>query len=657
MRKCGYHIRSILVLAFCLHSPLHSQGYHGCPLHGDMEMDYENPLYGQWLSAYDIHYYDLFLEVSNQSTYLEGDVVLMATALRALDTVVLELQDAMEITGVAYSPGPEEQLFTWILGFEHTGDAIYIPLGITLQEGESFFIRVTYGGTAGRGGGFFTGVTNATDADYGFDVTYTLSEPMNARDWFPVKQVLEDKIDSVRMNLKCNENLMAASNGLLKQMEPSDDQTHIFRWETHYPMAYYLLSFTVADYRDFSFQAGLSSPGDSVLVQNYLYDSDRLFEEWEEDIRATAFMITAFSRLLVDYPFADEKYGHAMAPMGGGMEHQTMSTMQDFSFYLVAHELAHQWFGDYITCGNWQDIWINEGFASYFEYIAAQQLLGQNEADSWMENAMSIALSETVGSVYVPEEEVESTFRLFDFGLSYKKGAILLHMIRFHLDNDSLFFKVLRTYLEERGNGLATGDQFMEVLERVSGTDFSCFFEQWYYGEGFPRFNIQWIQKGDSLFIRSEQTTTAPSATPFFRTPFDLELVYVDGSTSRVRLMQEEPEQTYAVPAEKLASQVRFDPEGWLLKTSTVIKQVPADRLFTFGPNPVTGDLVIEFTNMAEIEQVTITNMNGQEVLNRKNVANPLTVNLSWLSDGPYLLMLSGINGTYLERIVKVTAE
>ena len=83
------------------------------------------------------------------------------------------------------------------------------------------------------------------------------------------------------------------------------------------------------------------------------------------------------------------------------MEHQTMTTIQNFSFYLVAHELAHQWFGDHITCGNWQDIWINEGFASYFEYVAAQELLGQEAADSWMAGAMSVAFGETEGSVWV----------------------------------------------------------------------------------------------------------------------------------------------------------------------------------------------------------------------------------------------------------------
>ena len=384
-----------------------AQSYHGCPVHNHALEDYQNPLYEEWLSAYDVKSYDLSLSVSNTSTMIEGHADITLEAVRRLDTLVLELQDALEVTGIRFTdqPGSGDFRLQHSLGFEHVDGALYILLDRTRNPGELLQVRISYGGEAGQNRGFFAGITTDTDVDYGFDVTYTLSEPHNASDWFPVKQVLGDKIDSVTFRIRCDRDLLAGSNGVLTTIE-EEGQKHVLTWKTTYPMAYYLLSFAVADYRDFSFNAPLSNPGDSVLVQNFIYDLDRVYDDWKEQIIETGSMITTYSRLLSDYPFAAEKYGHCMAPLGGGMEHQTMTTLYNFHFFLVAHELAHQWFGDYVTCGNWQDIWINEGFASYMEYVSAQEILGQEAADNWMNTAMSVAIQETTGSVYVPEERV-----------------------------------------------------------------------------------------------------------------------------------------------------------------------------------------------------------------------------------------------------------
>jgi len=346
-----------------------------------------------------------------------------------------------------------------------------------------------------------------------------------------------------------------------------------------------------------------------------------------------------------------------MAPLGGGMEHQTMTTLYNFQFFLVAHELAHQWFGDYVTCGNWQDIWINEGFASYMEYVCAQEILGQEAADNWMNTAMSVAIQETTGSVYVPEERVEDTWRLFDHALSYKKGAILLHMIRFILDDDDLFFQVLRSYLSKYGNGLATAEDFRSVLEEESGMDFTCFFKQWYYGEGFPRFKLYWEQDRDSLRILSEQTTSAPSITPLFQLPFEVELIMREGINRVVRLNQEKNVQEYAIPVEGVVEGISFDPGNWLLQISTVIRQQPEQKAYRIGPNPVTGKLYIQLPNAGGIEQIRVTSFSGQEVLALSDAGNPATLDLSCLAAGPYLLEISSGTGTFKERIVKVSEK
>jgi len=625
-----------------------AQVYHSCPAHPEGE--YENPLYEQWLSAFDVKYYHLSLEVSNTDTHIGGVAEVRVEATRDMDTLVLELQDGLEVTAVIILPAGSP------LEYQHNNEAIYIELDRSYHTGEACSVEISYEGLAGNDRGFFAGINSRRDSNYGFDVTYTLSEPHNARDWFPVKQVLEDKIDSFTFTLICDKDLLAGSNGILRDVEENGSE-HSLTWETHYPTAYYLISFAVAEYMDYSFYAPLSDEGDSVLVQNYLYNTEEVMSDWKDQIDETGAMINLFSLLFGDYPFAEEKYGHAMAPMGGGMEHQTMTTIHSFNFFLVAHELAHQWFGDYITCGNWQDIWINEGFASYMEYVAAEYLKDQEAADDWMDDAMSIALGAPEGSVFVPEEEVEDDYRLFSYSLSYKKGAILLHMIRFILDDDELFFDVLSTYLRTFQNGLATGADFQSILEEVSGTDFSCFFDQWYYGEGYPIFKLFWEQDGDSLVLRSEQTGTAPNVTPLFQGPFELEIFLSNGQSQYVRLDQQSTEDDFTVPVEGMVERIVFDPDNHLLRTATVIQKVPADEPYWYGPNPVTSKLTIEFPNLAIIDAVRITNYAGQEIYRQTDAISPLTLDLSYLADGAYLLELTRASDIYQERIVKITAK
>ncbi len=623
------------------------QGSNLCPrqLHG--VNDYENPLNALWLSAYDVKGYDLALTVSNKNTFIEGSALILVEATRHMDTLVLELQDDLNVSGVI--SGSTQ------LGFEHMNGAIYILLERSYEEGELIQVGISYSGDAGQDRGFFAGISSRADYNYGFDVTYTLSEPMNASDWFPVKQVLEDKIDSVTFRITCDTELMAGSNGILVDVS-EDKRSHTFTWKTRYPIAYYLISFAVADYRDYSFYASLGE-SDSVLVQNFIYDSDEVYADFEEEIRMTAPLISSFSDLLVSYPFSREKYGHCLAPMGGGMEHQTMTTISDFDFFLVAHELAHQWFGDHVTCGNWQDIWVNEGFASYMEFIAAQELLGQGEADEWMNNAMSIALRETSGSVFVPEEDVEDEYRLFDYGLTYKKGAILLHMIRFILDDDPLFFQVLQSYLEQFGSGLALGSDFQAILEAESQQDFAAFFQQWYYGEGFPRFMVYWQQMGDTLRVRSEQSTSAPQVTPLFQVPFELEVLIAGGDRRKIRLLQNQNLEEFSVRVEGRVEDLIFDPDNHILETSGVIQELPVENAYRYGPNPVSDELFIQFPNAGPFDKVRITNMAAQEMLILTDLENPATMNLSSLADGSYLLEFSNSRGTFKERIVKVSAN
>lgn len=637
-----------LVLTICIAAlTLSSFAQQFCSHAGHLESVYENPLFNRWLSKYDMKFYHLDLEVSNENTVVDGHATLLAEALAPMDTLVLQFNPQLQITDIEVDSSLHPD-------YERFSDVLYIP--VDKQAGEKVTVKVVYNGDAGTAGGFFSGISTRFDSPNQQWVTYTLSEPLNAKDWFPVKQVLRDKIDSVWMDFTCDKELMVGSNGILEAVEEVDANRHTFKWKSRYPIAYYLLSLSVADYRDYSFNAPLSDGSGTVLVQNFIYDSDSYLSAAKDDIDATGDMIQLFSNLVIDYPFAEEKYGHALAPMGGGMEHQTMTTLQNFGFTLVAHELAHQWFGDNVTCGTWQDIWINEGFASYFEYIALQNLRSQEDADQWMAQAMYYAGRETEGSVYVPEEEAENVSRVFDYGLSYKKGAVLLHMIRYILDDDEMFFNVLKEYQLQFADDVATAVDFRTVLEQVSGEDFTCFFDQYFYGKGYPRFHITWYRAKDTLHIRSEQTGTS-AETPLFNIPFELEASLADGGKEVFRLYQSEAVEEYEIPLDEQVSGLSFDPGNNLLATATVQMNIPGLETVAVIPNPFINSFQVMFKNFPGDATFELYSLSGRAVMSDEIDANPYEFDLSGLPAGPYIVVVASDQGRFSEQILKAGGD
>ena len=199
---------------------LPGQVYHSCPVYSSG--DYKNPLYDQWLSAYDVKFYHINLEVDNRSTEINGHVTILAEAVKSFDTLVLELQDDLDLFDIIIDSSYHPEVLRF-------NDAIYIPLSEPKSIKELISVTIYYGGKAGQDRGFFAGITSSTDSKYNADVTYTLSEPHNAKDWFPVKQVLEDKIDSAWIYITCRKDLMAGSNGILEEVESISSNRHTFK--------------------------------------------------------------------------------------------------------------------------------------------------------------------------------------------------------------------------------------------------------------------------------------------------------------------------------------------------------------------------------------------------------------------------------------------
>ena len=611
---------------------------------------YHTPLiYNALLDKYDVTFYFLDLNVENNTVTLGGNVTIKAiSGVTALDTFAFELNSVMTIDSV-FVNGAQH-------AFQHSNNLAKVSLSSPVSQGTLFSVKIWYHGTPPTGG-FFSGVTTAYSAQYQKNVTYTLSEPYAALDWWPTKQDLGDKADSVWVFLTTSPENKAGSQGLLTGTTYMPNGKVRYEWKSYYPIDYYLISFAVAEYQEYNIFAFPDGTEDSVLIQNYIYDHPDCLPNNLAGIDNTASFIELFSNLFGLYPFIDEKYGHCLTELGGGMEHQTMTTIGGFSFSLVAHELGHMWFGDNITCATWSDIWINEGFATYTDYLAHSYLSTPYYDSVWLKFSHDYVKTLPGGSVYVPPEELGDIWRIFDGRLSYRKGALLLHMIRFELQDDDLFFNVLKTYVEEYGDSVATGDDFREWLELVSEKDFTDFFNQWYYGEGYPVYDIVWHQQGGILNIVSTQTTST-EITPLFKMLVPYHLNFSDGTDTTLNLFQDANLNSYSVPVSKTIDNIEFDPEQWILhKLNSItvgIEETESVLHFTLGPNPVNERFSIFFSHPSDdhIRPLKIFDLAGRLVLEKSLENGSHMIDVSALPGGVYMVSVSDGSSQMIKKLI-----
>jgi aminopeptidase N len=596
------------------------------------------------MSNYDVKFYKLDLEVSDTSTYLSGSVSILVQVIKEpFNEFILELLDLYTIDSILVDGANTD--------FIHQNSEIIINSHKNHEINSLVNIQVFYSGSVNIESAY-PGIYNKESIYLGKNITWTLSEPFYARNWFPCKQVLTDKADSVYVFATTDSNLKVGSNGILASAVSLPGNRVRYEWKSRYPIAYYLISITVGDYFDYSFRVKPEGSEDSILVQNYIYNNDDYLSLNKEDIDRTGDLIIFYSEKFGLYPFAQEKYGHTVVPMGGGMEHQTMTTLFNFSFELVAHELAHQWFGDNVTCASWQDIWINEGFASYSEYLANEFLISEDKAKLWMSEAHDLVLSEPDGSIYIPESDIENHRRIFDTRLSYKKGAAIIHMIRWEVQDDSLFFDILREFQSLYKDSVATGMDFKALLEKKTGKSFTAFFNQWYFGEGYPRLNVSWNVNNDTLTINSFQTASSP-LTPLFNNLVEYKIVFIDGDTS-IFLRQQSNYDQYKILVSKKVIDLKVDPEKWLLMDLNIQDYINIDRKYTIAPNPAREKLVIEFSRPVEDYKIYITDITGKIINNFESSEQYYQVDLDSLSKGLYFLLIKENNNIYSSKFIKI---
>ncbi len=603
---------------------------------------------------YDVKYVKFDLNVTNASTYLSGNVstTAMVTAT-SMSAYVFELSSLLTIDSVLID-GIAQPVTS-------AGVVRTVTLPTSLPIGTMFTAQVFYGGTPTSGTLMGSeGVNCIASPSWGNRATYTLSESYHANEWWPCKQSLRDKIDSVDMWLTIPDSLKAGSNGMLQSITTIDATHNRYEWSERFPIDYYLISYAVANYVDYSYYMHYTGSTDSTLVQNYVYSNPSTLPFFKSVIDSTGLMIDFFSTLYGRYPFWKEKYGHCMGPLGGGMEHQTMTTLGSFNGTLVAHELGHQWFGDNVTCGTWADIFMNEGFASYSEYLFIDHFRSHAGALADISSQQTNVKSAPDGAIYVDDTTNEN--RIFDSRLSYDKGSCMLHMLRFVINDDSTFFHVFKTHQQQMHDSTATIADLKTLTAsitgmNVNGMNLDTFFNQWAYLQGFPEYTVSWNQSGSDVWVKLVQTTSMPTSVPLFYTPIEIKLRSAAADTT-IRIFNNQPTQIYHFTWNRNMTTMLFDPNYWLLyQLNGLTHDITLDvnkvskAQITVTPNPATNMWLVN--NVSENSNVTLTDLSGRVLWNANVSGRTVAVPATDWAAGMYLLQVKNNEGVESFKLIK----
>lgn len=589
--------------------------------------------------SYDIVYHHLKLNVDPGVRNIYGSVVSHLKTLEENFTQFsFDLNYRMNVDSVLF----EGQK----VNFNHVNDDLQITIS-SQNKDAIVVVEVFYNGDPSRHPerGF------SYDFQHAGPVAWTLSQPYGALGWWPCKQQLVDKIDSVDLSITVPKNNIAASLGVLTQVDTLADSSRIYHWKHRYPVATYLVALAVSNYYEESHYIHLSD-GDSIFHVDYMYPSYKIAADtlrWN-----ISPMMRAFDSLFGEYPYRKEKHGHVMMGRGGGMEHQTMSFMGNLNFDLMAHELGHQWFGDKITCASWQDLWLNEGWATYTNAIAREFVQGKEPFLEFLRDTKSNALQEASGSVFA--YDTAKSGELFNGNLRYAKGCMVLHQLRWEV-GDSAFFAGTRNYMADADLcfGFAHTIDFQEAIEAASGQDLTGFFDRYIYKEGFPILTTRWNRiSRDKIRLKLNQTTTDPSV-PFF--PLKVEyLAKGDGVAAYVEVDHTMAEEEIDLDVGFEVTELIYDPNEWLLARGALYEGNHSDiASISAYPNPSNGTLTV-YLQDKKIDALEILDTHGRilqkvKVQELKSVATDIS--LEGLVNGVYMVRVYSGGETLVMKFVK----
>lgn len=572
----------------------------------------------------DVKFYHIDIEIGINSPFVGGSVLCRFEPLvTGLNALMLNLNGSLTVDSIGQ---PCES-------FYQANSDIVINLENSYNPGDLVDIVVWYHGIPVLAGGY-KGL-RYEHHDENEPIIATLSTPYLAHYWYPCKDGPEDKADSVYMDITIPDTIIngieltAISNGMLENIITSNGEK-TFQWRHRYPVVTYYVMAAISNYVHFQDYFNGTS-GEAFPLDYYVFNEDLIpSQQGVEDMPE---VIQYFSDVFGIYPFSNEKYGMTQLGFYGAIENQTntiTNNMYPSWFDVSVHELAHQWFGDMITCADWHHAWLNEGFATYAEALWAEHL---NGFSGYQANMATNQYWQS-GTLYL--QNAQDTFNIFQ-QIVYAKGAFVLHMLRGVVGEED-FFAGLTEYA---GNPEfiyqnATTEDFRDVMESVSGLDLDIFYDQWVYDEYYPYYQFNYLQgNNNSFYFVISQVQESFGYRPVFEMPVPLHFSFVNGGDTTIKVWNNLQFQEYAFQLTDQVAEVEFDPDIWILrheeynpdlpvlisehkdKSIVQIFPIPAkDRIFIYieMPDNSISEIIIYDSYGKLIRQMTIENKGITEV-------------------------------------------
>lgn len=585
-------------------------------------------------SSIDVSYYKLNLTIDPAKQSLVASTTILFLPKKTVSTCYFSLTNSLTIDSIVID--------TKKIAFQHQNGQVQLTLDKSYSANSKVTAIVYYQGKPPKNANEAFNFT--THGSTNFPVVWSLSEPFGAADWWVCKNDLSDKADSSDVWITMPSAYVSVSNGILEKKETKGTQT-TYRWKNRYPIADYLISIACTNYTEYT-NHFTDNQQNNLLITHFIYPENftqTIKNQLDETVPIMAYLSEKFGI----YPFMKEKYGHAQFGYGGGMEHQTCSSMGAFDADLVAHEMAHQWFGDKVTCKTWEDIWVNEGFATYAEMLYAETKGNYNSyLDYYMKQAKLAK-----GTIAV--QNTSSINQIFSFERTYCKGAVVLHTLR-RVVGDEVFFRILKNYLTTYAYKMASIRDFQQVAEKEYGRSLAAFFDAWLYGTGYPKFEYGWQTNNNQLSLQINQLPS--EGTTVFRLPLEVGITFANNKDTTLIVDIISTTNLFSLPLGNVAIQkITLDPRNSVLKD---VKQVAfgvlanesSDADILLYPNPAVEVVVIQ---CADIQKYTLSVVDAAGRTQTVRLLDSNQLSVQHLPSGKYWVVLQSASNLLTKAFVK----